>query len=105
MYRFAFVWITVVEALHKMKRAQERPSTMCDGFVCSLHDEFTYRDYPDDAYSGSLWRGTHLKQKRRENMRRLLYNYRTTRLYAMSRDSEHPKFWRNADKDILEALQ
>lgn len=33
------------------------------------YNESTYRDYLDDVYSGSLWRGTHLKQKKRENMR------------------------------------
>lgn len=70
-----------------------------------LRTTFTYRDYPDDEYSDSLWRGTHLKQKEeKEYEAHYIIIIELQDFMRCSRDSERPKFWRNADKDILEAL-
>jgi hypothetical protein len=52
--------------------------------VISRVRRFTYRDHPGVGHSGSLWRGTHLKQTR-QSKREIHGNYRTIDRRAQQR--------------------
>lgn len=69
-------------------------------FNTSLHTAIIWMLHIAALYDGVLtW-----NRRRERYMRFIIIIEQLETLWEMSCDSERPKFWRNADKDILEAL-